>query len=57
MPVFMILVFLGAVLLWFLLAFAFRPLGKVGNKLWSDAKSAMFDEYIEENKNETEKEN
>lgn len=56
MPVFMILVFLGAVLLWFLLAFAFRPLGKVVNKLWSDATSAMFDEYIENNKNETEKE-
>lgn len=56
MPAFMILVVLGLIILWFLLAFLFRPLGRVVNKLWSDAMSTMFDEYIEENTNETEKE-
>ena len=56
MPAFMILVVLGLILLWFLLAFLFRPLGRVVNKLWSDAMSTMFDEYIEDNTKETEKE-
>lgn len=56
MPAFMILVVLGLIILWFMLAFLFRPLGRVVNKLWSDAMSAMFDEYIEDNTKETEKE-
>ena len=49
MPVFMILLFLAAALLWLLLAFAFRPIGRLFGKLLDDAKSAMF-----ENKNEKE---
>ena len=36
-PVFIFLVSLGAVLLWFLLSFAFRPIGKLFYRLWKDA--------------------
>ena len=36
-PAFIILVFLGAVVLWFLLSFAFRPIGKFIYRIWKDA--------------------
>lgn len=36
-PVFIFLVLLGAILLWFLLSFAFRPIGKLFYWLWKDA--------------------
>lgn len=41
MPAFWILVLLGLVLLWFLLSFLFKPLGKFFSRLWSDAMDAM----------------
>lgn len=41
MPAFWILVLLGLVLLWFLLSFLFKPLGKFFGRLWSDAMEAM----------------
>lgn len=40
-PVFVILVILGAVLLWFLLSFVFFPLGKLIYRLWKDAVDEM----------------
>ena len=43
MPVFIFLVFLGGLLLWLLLSFAFMPLGRLANRLWKDAKDAMND--------------
>lgn len=43
MPVFIFLVFFGGILLWLLLSFAFIPLGKLGNRLWKDAKNAIND--------------
>lgn len=50
-PAFIILVILGAVLLWFLLSFVFFPLGKVVYRLWKDA----VDEMNREDKKEKEK--
>lgn len=50
-PVFVILVILGAVLLWFLLSFVFYPLGRFLYRLWKDAT----DEMNKEDKNEKEK--
>lgn len=41
MPVFYFLVILGGVLLWFLLAFMFKPIGKFFHRLWSDAVDAI----------------
>lgn len=51
MPVFILLMFLAAGLLWLLLSFAFKPLGKFVSRLWKDAKDAMDEEDKEENKN------
>ena len=50
-PAFVILVILGAVLLWFLLSFVFFPLGKVVYRLWKDA----VDEMNREDEKEKEK--
>lgn len=43
MPAFILLVFLGGILLWLLLSFTFVPLGKIARGLWKDAKNAMND--------------
>ena len=51
MPAFIILVFLGGILVWLLLSFAFVPLGKVAKRIWNDAKDAMND-YEHEETNE-----
>lgn len=42
-PVFMLLVILIAILLWFLMSFAFKPLGKLFYRLWKDAVDEMKD--------------
>lgn len=49
MPVFVLIVFLAAGLLWLLLSFAFIPLGKLASRLWKDAKDAMEKEDKEKN--------
>lgn len=41
MPVFVLLVFVGAALLWLLLSFGFIPIGKFSKRLWKDASDAM----------------
>ena len=51
MPVFYILVFVAAILLWFLLAFMFKPMGKIGRRVWQDAVDAINEE---DNKNKKE---
>ena len=51
MPVFYILVFVAAILLWFLLAFMFKPMGKLGHRVWQDAVDAINEE---DNKNKKE---
>ena len=52
MPVFYILVILAAILLWFLLAFMFKPMGKFGHRIWKDAVDAMNEDDENENKKE-----
>ena len=54
-PVFIILVFLLGGILWLLLSLLYRPIGKVFNKLFGDAKEAMFEDK-ESNKEEKENE-
>ena len=44
MPVFIFLVFVFAAVLWVLLSFAFRPLGRLVGRVWKDAKDAMDEE-------------
>lgn len=44
MPVFIFLVFAFAAVLWVLLSFAFKPLGRFVDRVWKDAKDAMDDE-------------
>lgn len=53
-PVLIILIIACGVLLWFLLSFAFKAIGKITGRLYDDAKHAMFDD--EENKENEEKE-
>jgi hypothetical protein len=52
MPVFYILVFIAACLLWLLLSSVYKPLGKLGHRIWKDAQDAMNDEDENENKKE-----
>lgn len=40
-PVFIILVILIAIILWFLLAFVFFPLGKLVYRIWKDAMNEL----------------
>ena len=47
-PIFVLLVILAAVLLWFLLNFAFPWIGKLTWKLWKDAEYNMRKEEKEE---------
>ena len=55
-PVFVILVILGAILLWFLLSFIFFPLGKIIYGIWKDAVNEI-EKTDETNEKEKEKKN
>lgn len=46
-PVLIILVLLGGVLLWLLLSFLYRPIGKIVKKLLEKAKESMEDDETE----------
>lgn len=48
MPVFYALIVIAAILLWFLLSFMFKPLGKLGHRLYQDAKDAINEEDTKE---------
>lgn len=50
-PIFVFLVLLATILLWFLLAFLFKPVGKIVSRLVGDVKEAM---EIDSNKEEKE---
>lgn len=54
-PIFIILVILTGILLWFLLAFAFKPIGKLLLMLWNDANDSINKD--KEEKEEKEKRN
>lgn len=43
MPVFIFLIFIGAILLWLLCSFLFIPIGRLSKRIWKDAKDAMND--------------
>ena len=43
-PVFFIILFVAAVLLWLLLSFLYKPIGWIGKRLIDDAKKAMTEE-------------
>lgn len=40
-PIFIFLVFLGTFILWFLLAFLFKPVGSIISRLVNDVEEAM----------------
>lgn len=44
MPIFIFLTFVFAAVLWVLLSFAFKPLGRFVGRVWKDAKDAMDEE-------------
>ncbi len=44
MPVFIALVVIAAILVWILLSFAYKPLGRLVTKIWGDAKESMLDD-------------
>jgi hypothetical protein len=45
--VFYLLLFAAVVMLWFILAFMFKPIGKFFSRLWEDAKREMKSEEKE----------
>ena len=49
-PAFILIVLIVLVALWFLLSFAFKPLGKLLHSIWKDAIDAMNVEDEKENK-------
>ena len=51
-PVFLILLFVVAVLLWLLLSWLFPFFGTVGKRLWNDAKYNMSKDEKEANDND-----
>lgn len=53
MPIFWLLVVIGLCLLWLVLSFCFKPIGRLANRLWGDARKAMS----EDDENNKEKEN
>lgn len=55
MPIFWILVILGLFLLWLVLSFCFKPIGRFAKRLWGDAQKAMSED--DKNNNNEEKEN
>lgn len=61
MPVFWFLVVVAAVLLWVLLSFVFRPLGRLVSRLLGDVKEIVEEETppddTTENSNQKENEN
>ena len=50
-PILVILVLLGGFLLWLLLAFAYRPIGKIFKRLADDAQRAMSEDDTKEEAN------
>lgn len=50
-PIFVLLVILVAIATWFLLSFAFRPIGKLFYRIWKDA----IDEINKNNESEEKK--
>jgi len=47
-PFLILLILIGAVLLWFLLVFLFKPIGRITGKIVKDAIETMNEEESEE---------
>lgn len=45
-PVFVLIVIVSAVILWFLLSFTFKPIGRLFYRLWKNAVDEMNNEEI-----------
>lgn len=48
MTVFYFLIIVGLVVLWFLLTFTFKPIGRFLSKIFSDTKNTLKDKEKEE---------
>ena len=44
MPIFWMLVILGLFLVWLLLSFCFKPIGRAAKRHWGDAQKAMSED-------------
>lgn len=55
MPIFILLLFIGAGLLWLLLSFCFIPFGKLIYRLFKDAHDAMSADDFKKNKESEDK--
>ena len=51
-PVLVFLIIVAAAILWLICSFLYRPIGRLFNRLFSDAKEAMFEEAKNDNKGE-----
>lgn len=51
-PTFVILVILLAIIIWFLLSFAFKPIGRLFYRIWKDAVDEINNNESEEKKDE-----
>lgn len=55
-PVFWLLILIGLILLWFIISFAFIPLGRLLLKKWNKTIEILNKEIEKENKGKKEKE-
>jgi F0F1-type ATP synthase membrane subunit b/b' len=46
-PVLFFLIIVGAILLWIICSFVFKPIGKFINRVFANVKSSMLEEEIE----------
>lgn len=52
---FWLLILIAAVIVWFVLSFAFKPIGKLGYRLYKDARDEIKDSKENEQKENTDK--
>lgn len=51
-PILVFLIIIAAIFLWVICSFLYKPIGRLFNRLFKDAKDAMFEETQNENKGE-----
>jgi F0F1-type ATP synthase membrane subunit b/b' len=51
-PVLFFLIIIGAILLWIICSFVFKPIGKFINRVFANVKNSMLEEENENNKGE-----
>jgi F0F1-type ATP synthase membrane subunit b/b' len=50
-PVLFFLIIIGAILLWIICSFVFKPIGKFINRVFANVKNSMLEEEIETKEN------